>query len=397
MSAAPIGFGIVGLGMVADYHARAIAASNGGRLVGVVSRSADKARAFAESHGAILATDQLSALLARSDVDVVCIATPNGAHLEPAVAAAAAGKHLVVEKPLEITLERTDRIIAAAAAAGVRLAPIFQSRFGEGAQALKRAVAEGRFGRLALCSAYVKWQRTPAYYADSWHGRAALDGGGVAMNQAIHAIDLLQWLVGLPVEVTAVAGRCTHHGIEVEDTLAAVLRFGDGAMGTIEASTAVFPGWAQAIELCGEHGSARLEDDRLVRWDFRDERPEDAALRATAAGATLRSGAAAPNAIGIEGHRRQIQNLIDALRGTQPLALDGAEARKAVALVRALYDSAERHGPVRLRVLGGRAAAPAAAAGGWRVQPGPLPSGADRDEAPRRRADLFLHSSLPRR
>jgi predicted dehydrogenase len=264
------------------------------------------------------------------------------------LAAARAGKHLVVEKPLEITLERADRIIAAAATAGVRLAPIFQSRFGEGAQALKRAVGDGRFGRLALCSAYVKWQRTPAYYAGTWHGRAALDGGGVAMNQAIHAIDLLQWLAGMPVEVTAAAGRCTHQGIEVEDTLAAVLRYPHGAMGTIEASTAVFPGWAQAIDLCGEHGSARLEDDRLVRWDFREERPADAELRAAAAASTIRSGAAAPNAIGIEGHRRQIQNLIEALRGSQPLALDGAEARKAVALVRALYESAERHAAVQL-------------------------------------------------
>jgi predicted dehydrogenase len=348
MSAAPLGFGIVGLGMVADYHARAIAASDGGRLVGVVSRSADKARTFAQRHGAAFATDRLDQLLARSDVDVVCITTPNGAHLEPAVAAARARKHLVVEKPLEVTLERTDALIAAATQAGVLLAPIFQSRFGTGAQALKSAVQQGRFGRLALCSAYVKWQRTPEYYAGSWHGQAALDGGGVAMNQAIHAIDLLQWFAGMPAELTALTGRCVHTGIQVEDTLSAVLRFPQGAMGTIEASTAVFPGWAQAIDLCGEHGSARLEDDRLVRWDFREERPEDAGLRAAAASTALRSGAAAPNAIGIEGHRRQIQNLIDAIRGVHPLALDAAEARKAVALVCALYRSASVGGAVSL-------------------------------------------------
>lgn len=343
-----VGFGIVGLGMVADYHARAIAATDGGRLVGVVSRSMDKARAFATQHGAGFATDQLDQLLARTDVDVVCITTPNGAHLEPALAAARAHKHLVVEKPLEVTLERADQLIAAAAAAGVLLAPIFQSRFGTGAQTLKAAISQGRFGRLALCSAYVKWQRTAEYYAGSWHGRLDLDGGGVAMNQAIHAIDLLQWFAGLPEEVMATTARCVHTGIEVEDTLAATLRFPHGATGTIEASTAVFPGWAQALEICGENGSARLEDDRLVRWDFREERPEDATVRAAAANSTIRSGAAAPNAIGIEGHRRQIQNLIDALRGVQPLALDAAEARKAVALVRALYQSAHTRTPVRL-------------------------------------------------
>jgi predicted dehydrogenase len=314
----------------------------------VASRSLEKSRAFAAKHGAAFATDDFAALLAHPDVDVVCITTPNGAHLEPVLAAIRAGKHLVVEKPIEVTLEKVDQIIVAAERAGVKFAPIFQSRFGERARVLKAAIEAGRFGRLALCSAYVKWQRKPEYYVDSWHGVAALDGGGVLMNQAIHAIDLLQWFAGMPSEVFAWAGRCVHTGIEGEDTAAAALRFANGACGTIEASTAIFPGWSQCIEICGEHGSARLEDDRLARWEFREARDADAAILAAAADNRVRSGAAAPNAIGIEGHRRQIQDLIDAVRDDRAVALDAREARKAVAIVRALYESAEGGAAVKL-------------------------------------------------
>jgi UDP-N-acetyl-2-amino-2-deoxyglucuronate dehydrogenase len=285
-------------------------------------------------------------LLARPDVDVICVTTPNGAHLEPALAAARAGKHLVLEKPIEVTLERADAIIAAVERAGVRLAPIFQSRFGEGARTLKSAVDAGRFGRLVSASAYVKWQRTAAYYSNSWHGQAALDGGGVCMNQAIHAVDLLQWFAGMPAEVFAFTARCVHTRIEGEDTAVASLRYASGALGAIEASTGIFPGWSQCVELCGENGSVRLEDDKLVRWEFREPRPEDTAILAVRAEGAIRSGAAAPNAIGLEGHRRQIQDLIDAIRDGRPLRLDAREARKAVAIIRAIYDSAARNAPV---------------------------------------------------
>ncbi|ACB74186.1 Gfo/Idh/MocA family protein [Opitutus terrae] len=348
LAVSPLGFGIIGLGMIADYHARAIAAARGGKLVAVASRSLAKAQAFAQKHGAAFATDDFHQLLARPDVDAVCITTPNAAHYEPALAAIRAGKHLVLEKPIEVTVERTDEIIAAAEQAGVKLAPIFQSRFGEGARRLKAALTAGRFGRLALCSAYIKWQRTPQYYEGGWHGVAALNGGGVAMNQAIHAIDLLQWFAGMPQEVFALAGRCVHSGIEGEDTLAATLHFAHGAFGTIEASTAVFPGWSQCLDLCGEHGSVRLEDDRLVRWDFREPRPEDTAIRAGAGDITIRSGAGAPNAIGIEGHCRQIQDLIDAVAENRPVAIPPREARNAIAIIGALYASAARRIPVRL-------------------------------------------------
>jgi predicted dehydrogenase len=347
-SPAPLGFGIIGLGLIADFHAQAIAAAAGAKLVAVCGRSPEKSRAFAEKHGAAFSTTDLAAFLARPELDVVCIATPSGAHLEPALAAARAGKHIVIEKPIEITLDRADALLAGVAAAGVQLMPIFQARFGDGARTVKAAVAAGRLGRLALASAYVKWQRTPAYYADSWHGTFALDGGGALLNQGIHAVDLLQWFAGLPTEVFSWNTRRVHLGIEVEDTAVASLRFPDGALGTIEATTAAYPGWARRLELCGENGSVVLEDDRIVRWDFRTPEPGDAAILAIKPDDSMRAGASAPGAMSHEGHLRQIENFVAAIRTGASPAVDGPEARKAVALILALYRSAQSGQPVRL-------------------------------------------------
>ena len=344
----PIGFGIIGTGMISGYHALAITETPGAKLVGWCGRTASKVETLADKHGAAFRTTSVEALVARPDVHVVCITTPSGAHLEPALAAIAAGKHVVVEKPLEVTVARTDALLQAAAQAGVVVAPIFQARFGAGAQHVQASVAAGRFGRLVLASAYVKWHRTAAYYqSQPWKGSLTLDGGGAVMNQAIHGLDLLQWFAGLPTEVFAWKTRRVHTGIEAEDTACAALRFADGALGVIEASTALYPGWSRRIELCGETGSIALEDDRIVRWEFRTAEPGDAAVTSTA-GDALGSGAGAPNAISHEGHKRQIGNLVDHLRTGAPLAIDGPEARKAVALVCALYDSANRGTPVRL-------------------------------------------------
>jgi UDP-N-acetyl-2-amino-2-deoxyglucuronate dehydrogenase len=346
VSPTTFGFGIVGVGMIADYHAQAIAATNGGKLVGIATRNADNARAFARKHQVPFATTSVDELVARPDIQVVCITTPSGAHLEPALAAIRAGKHVVIEKPIEITTERADVLLEAADQAGVQIAPIFQARFGEGARALKAAVDAGRFGRLVLASAYVKWHRPTTYYT-GWKG-TALDGGGALMNQAIHAIDLLQWFAGLPAEVFAWTTRRVHTHIQSEDTATAVLRFSDGALGTIEASTAAWPGWSRRVEILGERGSAMLEDDHLSKWEFRDALPGDEAIRAAKIDPSMASGAGAPNAITHHGHRRQIQDLIDSLAEGRPVAIDGREARRAVALIRGLYASAERGGPVRL-------------------------------------------------
>jgi predicted dehydrogenase len=346
-SLSPLGFGIVGVGMIAEFHAQALAQVPGAKLVGVASRNLANARAFAEKHDAPFATTSVAELVARPDLDVVCIATPSGAHLEPALIAIHAGKHLVVEKPIEITPERIDTLLHAAEAKGVKVAPIFQARFGRGASLIKAALDQGRFGRLVLASAYVKWHRSTGYYT-GWKGTLALDGGGALMNQGIHAIDLLQWFAGMPAEVFCFKTRRVHTAIEAEDTASAALKFSSGALGVIEASTALYPGWQRRLEICGEHGSAVLEDDHVARWEFDEARAGDDAVRSAKNPAAFGSGASAPNAISALGHQYQIQNLVDAIRNGAELAVSGAEARKAVALVRALYDSADCGVPIIL-------------------------------------------------
>ncbi len=345
-----IGFGLVGAGMIANYHAKAIkalAATHNIRLAGVLGLTIDEARQFAQKNDVPFYTDDAASFFARPEIDVVCIVTPSGAHLEPALQAIAAGKNLIVEKPLEITVARVDAILTAADAAKVKISAIFQARFSVGAKAVKAAIDAGRFGRLSLCSAYVKWHRSAAYYS-GWKGTLALDGGGAVMNQAIHAVDLLQWFAGMPAEVFAWKTRRVHLRIEAEDTACAALKFANGALGTLEATTAAYPGWERRIEICGEFGSAAIEDDRIVRWEFRESRDEDAQLLAGGAQAGAGSGAGAPDQISFEGHQKQIEDMVFALRNDTPLLVDGHQARNTVAFVRAVYESAESGMPVKL-------------------------------------------------
>ncbi len=343
-----LGFALVGTGMIAGYHAQAIAHTPGARLIGVVSRHPEKGRAFAALHNISVVTATVEEMVARSDIAVVCVTTPSGAHLDPALAAIRAGKHVVIEKPLETSPARVDQIIAAADQSGVKVAAIFQGRFGSGAQTVKAAISAGRLGRLVLCSAYVKWHRTVEYYKTPWKGTWALDGGGALMNQAIHGVDLLQWFAGLPTEVFGQSTRRVHTSIEADDTTVATLKFPDGALGTIEASTALWPGWSRRLEICGEHGSVCLEDDSITRWDFATTEPGDDVIRQTPRDNALGSGAGVPGGISITGHQRQIQDLVEAIRDNRPPLIDAREGRKAVALVHAIYESAKSGQPGRL-------------------------------------------------
>jgi UDP-N-acetyl-2-amino-2-deoxyglucuronate dehydrogenase len=346
MSEQELGFGFIGAGAIANFHARAVAAAHGGRLVGVVSRRRTTAETFAREHAIGFASDDVHQLLAQPGLDAVCITTPSALHLEPALAAIRAGKHLMIEKPLDATVEGTDHILDEAEKAGVRVGSIFQARFGDAARQLKATIDAGRFGRMVLASCYVKWNRTAEYYT-GWKGRISEDGGGVVINQAIHGVDLLQWFAGMPVEVFAWTTRRVHTRIESEDTSVAALKFASGAFGTIEASTALWPGFSRRIEICGENGSAVMEDDDITRWEFRVARPEDEKIRAASETSAKGSGAANPMAINFEGHLRQIQDFIDGIRERRPFFIEGREARKAVALVRAVYESAQSGRPVR--------------------------------------------------
>jgi predicted dehydrogenase len=347
------GFGIIGCGMISRFHAKAIAEIAGAKVVACQSATLASAEKFAAEVDCRPYQD-LDAMLADPAVNIVTICTPSGSHMEPAIAAAKAKKHVIVEKPLEITLARCDAIIQACDENQVVLATTFPSRFHDSARLLKSAVDQGRFGRMTLGDAYVKWYRTQQYYdSGAWRGTWNLDGGGALMNQAIHSVDLLLWLMGPAVEVTAHAAMLAHERIEVEDTVVATLKFASGALGVIEASTAAFPGELKRIELHGSRGSAALREEDIIRWDFAEKTPDDEALLARMANRTQTGGGAAdPKAIGYHGHRKQFEDMLQAIAAGQPPFIDGREGRRAVELILAIYQAAQTGTTVKLPLAG---------------------------------------------
>ena len=336
------GLGIIGCGMIARFHAKAIADIPGAKLVGCYSSTAASADKFAAETGC-QAYHNLEALLANPAVEVVTICTPSGAHLEPCLAAARAGKHVIVEKPLEITLPRCDAMIAACRTAGMTLATIFPSRFHESSRLMKAAIDGGRLGRLILGDAYVKWFRTQQYYdSGAWRGTWNLDGGGALMNQAIHNVDLLSWMMGPVKQVMAHTATLAHDRIEVEDVAVASLQFASGALGVIEASTAAWPGDLKRIEIHGSAGAIAMREEDIVRWEFQQKTSADDALLAKMANKTHTGGGAAdPKAIGHHGHTRLFQNVLEAIATGDTLLIDGNEGRRSVEIILAIYQSAK--------------------------------------------------------
>ena len=350
------GFGIIGCGMVAAVHAAAITELEHGELVAVSSRNSANLRRLVDEYH-VDGYSEYREMLKRDDLDIVCVCTPSGVHLEAAAATAEARKHVIVEKPLEITLERCDQIIQACDEAGVRLCAVFNSRFAEGSQLLKNTINSGRFGTLTLGSAYIKWYRPQAYYdCSGWRGTWTLDGGGALMNQSIHAIDLLQYIMG-PVEaVQAFTGTLAHERIEVEDVAVSALRFENGALGTIEGATAVYPGFLKRIEISGSNGTVILEEEDITMWKFDPEFPEDSEIRRKYAKRQSGDGGAAdPRAIKHTNHRRQMADLIHSIETGTPHLVDGREARKAVEIILAIYQSSREgrvvHLPLQRRTL----------------------------------------------
>jgi UDP-N-acetyl-2-amino-2-deoxyglucuronate dehydrogenase len=341
------GFGIVGCGVISQFHAKAIAELRGAKLVACCDTRAESADRFAAANGC-KSYHTLDEMLSDDAVDIVTIATPSGLHMVPAVAAAKAGKHVIVEKPLEVTLKKCDRIIRACEQNGVQLATVFPSRFHDSSVKLKRAIEGERFGRLTIGDAYVKWFRTQQYYdSGAWRGTWALDGGGALMNQAIHSVDLLTWLMGPVKEVCAQTALLAHERIEVEDTVVATLRFECGALGVIEATTAAYPGYLKRIEIHGSEGTAVLEEEDLKAWDFAKPAKEDKAILAEMKKSKSSGGGASdPAAIGHQGHRKQFADMLDAIRKRRPPAVDGHEGRRSVEIVQAIYKSAEAGGKV---------------------------------------------------
>jgi len=343
----PMKFGIIGTGMIARVHAAAIADMEGCVLHSVCGRSGNTARTWAESQGA-MAFDDLDDFLSDPELDIVTICTPSGAHREPALAALAHGKHVICEKPLEVTTARVDEMIQAARSAGKVLASVLNRRFTPAMDAFREAVGAGRFEKITSASCYVKWFRDQAYYdSAAWRGTWALDGGGALMNQAIHAVDALLHLAGPVRAVRADTACLAHENIEVEDIAVALLEFENGARGVIEASTccASRAGHPLRIQLCGTGGSAFLADEAFESWDFLSPLETDTRIhKEMMAGQSAGLGANNPAAIQHVQHRRNFEEVVSAIRAHREPSTSAREARKAVALIEAIYHSARNGG-----------------------------------------------------
>ena len=335
------GFGIIGAGAIAEVHARAIDTIMNAGLIGVFDHNPDKTVSFSSKYNC-RAFSSAGELCNDSNINIVCICTPSGLHLEPALTAINAGKNCVIEKPLEVTLERCDRIINAGIQHNVVVSGIFPMRFSRVYSELKKAVDEGRFGKLVMGDAYVKWFRSPEYYTDvKWRSNLQASGGGAVMNQAIHSVDLLRWYMGKVEAVCAFTGLAGHEDLEVEDVAAATLKFANGAVGVIEASTAVNPGFFRRLEILGTKGSVIIEEEKIVAWNFDEEMESDQKLREKFSGNNDSGGGVSdPKAISDIGHLRQLLDIIKSIENGNPPAIDAVEARSAVELVLAVYTSA---------------------------------------------------------
>ena len=340
-------FGIIGTGMIGAFHAKAIEAMQGGELAGVANRAPERAQAFALDYNTT-AYESVTAMLADPAIDVVTIGTPSGAHFDPAMEAMAAGKHVIVEKPLEVTTERIDTMMAAAAEHRVTLSAVLNRRFHPAMDAFKQAADTGRFGILTSASAYVKWYRDQAYYDSAgWRGTWALDGGGALMNQSIHTIDALIYLAGPVKSVQANVACLAHERIEVEDTAVAIVEFESGARGVIEGATT---NWSRAghparVQLSGTEGSVFMADESFEAWEFMEEQPIDAEIQAEfLKGAAVGLGANDPSAISFGQHQRNFEEVVQAINEGREPTTSAAEARKSVALIQAIYESARNDG-----------------------------------------------------
>lgn len=335
-----IGFALVGTGMAGLTHARELRFVQDAELVAVCSRSEDRVRQFAREFGVAAWYTDYRELLKNPEVDVVNVLVPTGEHAEVTVAAARAGKHVLVEKPLEITLERADEMIRTCADFNRKLGVIFQMRFGSVAKKLRHVVQSGALGRVFLADAFDKSSRTPDYYASAdWRGTKELEGGGCLMTQSIHIVDLMQHVVG---PVRAVNGRVATmiHDIDVEDTATALVSFESGAMGVIESTSSIRPALKSRIELHGENGTivANAQYDQILFWDVKGV-PEEAVEPNISLG-DIDDPWAYPQVR----HRIQLQDMVDAIREDRDPVLTGADARVSLAINLAIYESSRNGG-----------------------------------------------------
>jgi UDP-N-acetyl-2-amino-2-deoxyglucuronate dehydrogenase len=338
--------GILGGGNISETHARAARDTDGVEIAAIYGQNQEKAARLSERFGG-KACGSLQEFLEHKPLEVVMIGSPSGLHAEQGIAAARSGLHVLVEKPLDVTTERADALISECARAGVKLGVFFQDRVAPDIRRLKDLIADGTLGRPILISGRVKWYRPPEYYSGSrWRGVAALDGGGALMNQGVHTVDLLLWLMG-DVRCVSAMSITALHDIEVEDTVVATLEFRNGAIGTLEAATSVYPGYPRRLELTGSEGTIILEQDRIVAADLRNAQADLADLvRPTTE--PPNPSATSPVVSDIRGHKELLKDFLRAIETNGRPVCDGVEGRRSVELVEAIYESARAGNSITL-------------------------------------------------
>jgi len=340
---------IIGCGNIGPTHAKAYADAKEIRLAAVVDIVPERAEALGLGFGVPFYTD-LADVLARDDIDFIDVCVPSGLHGDVLIAAADAGKHAITEKPLDVTPQRCDEIIAAFKRSGTTLGGIYQHRFADGTRRTKAAVDAGRLGRITLAHCSTPWWRTQGYYdAGDWRGTWELDGGGALMNQAIHAIDLLVWFCGSVRSVTARTALLAHERVEIEDVAAATVEFQSGALGVIQGTTAAYPGDSVRHEVMGTDGMVYLEDDRIALWRLRDEIERGVSAKETPAQTHEGTGASSdPLAVSSNVFTRNIDDIARAARERSVPLVSAEQHRLAVEVVCAIYASAQTGQPVEL-------------------------------------------------
>src|SRR5450432_805091 len=320
--------GLIGGGNISETHARAARAIPDVQIAAVFGTNAENINRLCREYGGTPYTN-FEKFLAHRPMDIVAIGSPSGLHAEQGMAAARRGLHVLSEKPLDISLPKADAFVAEVRHAGVKLGVFFQDRCKPDIFGVKDAVAAGMLGRPILADARVKWYRPPEYYAKSrWRGTLALDGGGALINQAVHTLDLMMWIFGEVASVQA-ASRTALHNIEAEDTLTAMLRFANGALGVLQATTSTFPGYPRRLELTGSEGTLIIEQDRLLAADLKN--PTDDSLRTSEADSNPSSSS--PVVSDARGHQAVLQDFLDAIRTGGEPRCDGKEGRRSLALV----------------------------------------------------------------
>jgi predicted dehydrogenase len=344
---------LVGAGVIGKQHGLVISQLAGRlRLVAVADVQPERARQLTAERGG-RPYGSLTEALAAEEIDIVVVCTPTGRHGEVAIEALAAGKHVIVEKPAEITVARTDEIIAARQRAGTLVTVISQHRFDPATETLLAAIERGELGRLTSGIAAIDWWRGQSYYdSGDWRGTWDLDGGGALMNQGVHTVDLLVAALGRPVEVFAYAGTLAHERIEVEDVAVGVVRFASGALGVLHATTAAYPGLSARLQVHGDRGSAVIDNDQLAFFHAttRGTEPAERLMGTTQTISGAVAGATASSSPGqlSDAHRLQYLNFLGALDGTEKLRVDLETNRRSIGVITGVYSSAQTGKPVRL-------------------------------------------------